>query len=131
MGLKDFGRSDRARDEIVIASEEPQGAYIDHGCEVSGNLCFDDSVRINGRVDGEIACAKTVTVGETAQIDALIRCESIVVHGEVDGTVEARRKITLHKTARVAAEMKTAGIVIEEGARFMGQIRIGNDDASA
>ena len=129
MAFKDFRRAERQDDVEEKAPAEPQGTYIDQGCELSGKLRFDDSVRIDGRIEGEIDCAKTLTVGETARLDALIRCESIVVYGEIQGDVEAQRKITLHKSARVVGEMQTAGIVIEEGARFKGQIIIGSDDA--
>lgn len=105
--------------------------YIDAGSELVGQLRFRDSVRIDGRVEGEIHADKVVVVGESAVVAAAIHAESVVVHGSVEGDVRVRRKITLHKTARVTGEIQTAGIVVEEGARFRGCILIGDDETAA
>ena len=109
----------------------PQGTFIDQGCELSGKLHFTESVYIDGKVDGEIYCEETVHVGESAVIGARIKAESLVIAGTVDGDIFATRKITLQKTASVSGEITTAGIVIEEGARFKGQIVIGGDEPPA
>ena len=105
--------------------------FLDEGCELSGKLRFKDSVEINGKIDGEIECAKTVDIGSAADIHASISAECVVISGAVDGDIVARRKITLHETAHVAGDMRTAGIVIEEGARFKGSIVIGADEPEA
>ena len=106
----------------------PATTFIDRGCELSGNMCFNESVQIDGRIEGEIDAKKSVVVGESAHLQARISAETVVIHGSVDGDVAARRKITLHKTAEVSGDMRTAGIVIEEGAKFKGSIVIGSDD---
>lgn len=107
--------------------EEPK-TFLDEGCELSGQLRFQDSVQIDGRVEGDIECAKTVVVGPGAKVHANISAESVVVSGSVEGDIQARRKITLHETAHLSGDLTTTGIVIEEGARFKGSIVIGGDD---
>ncbi|MDH3211885.1 MAG: polymer-forming cytoskeletal protein [Myxococcales bacterium] len=104
--------------------------YIDEGCEFSGQLRFKDTVRIDGRIEGEIQSQNTVVVGPTGIVRARIESDSVVVLGVVEGDIIARRKITLHETAQVTGEIRTAGIVIEEGARFKGRIAIGSDAAT-
>lgn len=110
------------------APGDSAATYLDAGCELSGELRFKESVRIDGRVEGEIHCAKTVHVGASADLVANIEAESVVISGAVAGDIVARRKITLHKTAAVQGDMKTAGIAIEEGARFKGSISIGLEE---
>jgi len=135
MAFKDFrARPDRdKRDEggeaANTASPETMSTttYLDEGCELTGTLAFREGVRIDGRVEGEIDCKKTVVVGETGKVHAAIRSESVVIHGQVEGDIAASRKITLHKSARVTGDMCTAGIVIEEGARVEGRILIGTE----
>jgi cytoskeletal protein CcmA (bactofilin family) len=102
--------------------------FLDEGCELSGQLRFKDSVQIDGKIEGEIECAKSVIIGSPADIRASISAECVVISGAVTGDIAARRKITLHKTAHVTGDMRTAGIVIEEGARFKGSIVIGADE---
>lgn len=129
MGLKDF----RSRTDATPAPEPKASAttYIDQGCELAGNMRFQETVRVDGHVEGEIECQKTLIVGEAGRIQARVDSECVVIHGTLEGDVRARRKITLHKTARVTGDLSTAGIVIEEGARFQGSIVIGADDTPA
>ena len=110
---------------------KPEATYIDASCEFAGQLRFDEPVRIDGRVSGEIHAKKSLVVGEAASIEADIHAESVIVYGSVDGDIYVRRKITLHKTARVSGEIQTAGIVVDEGARFKGRILIGEEAPEA
>lgn len=112
-------------------SPKYETTYIDAGCEFSGQLRFDEPVRIDGRVSGEIHASKELVVGEAASIEANIRAGSVVVYGRVEGDIYVERKITLHKTAWVTGEIQTSGIVVEEGARFKGRILIGDDTSEA
>jgi cytoskeletal protein CcmA (bactofilin family) len=124
-------RRERRRIEVGMLDETAQpSTFIEQGCELSGEMRFRDSVRIEGRAEGEIRAGGLVIVGESAEIQASVRAEAVIVHGSVDGDIRAKRKITLHKTARVAGELQSAGIVIEEGARFKGCIVIGEDEPS-
>lgn len=100
-------------------------AFIDQGSEFSGKLSFKDTVRIDGRFEGEIKSENTLIVGETGVIDANITSETVVVSGEVNGDVEARTLLHLHKTACVTGNVKTRNLVVEEGATLNGQVDMG------
>lgn len=131
MAFKDIrGRSDARESEAApMGQPKPGMTYIDEGCEFSGKLRFKDTVRIDGRIEGEIQSQNTVVVGPSGHVQAKIESDSVVVLGVVEGDIIARRKITLHETAQVTGEIRTAGIVIEEGARFRGRIAIGAEES--
>jgi len=114
-----------------LAPEVPAPTYIDHGCELIGQLKFKESVRIDGHVEGDISGTKTVTIGQEAIIRARIQADNVVVHGTVEGDIVAQGEIILHKTASVSGELHTAGIVVERGAHLKGCIVIGGDVDSA
>ncbi len=101
-------------------------AFIDQGSEFSGKLSFKDTVRIDGRFEGEIKSENTLIVGETGVIAANITSETVVVSGEVNGDIEARTLLHLHKTARFMGNVKTRNLVIEEGASFNGHVDMGD-----
>ncbi len=123
------GKSETREPDLAPASQPTPGmTYIDEGCEFSGKLKFKDTVRIDGRIEGEIQSQNTVVVGPSGHVRAKIESDSVVVLGVVEGDILARRKITLHRSAQVTGEIRTAGIVIEEGARFRGRIAIGSDE---
>lgn len=132
MALRVMRRSENGTAEAPVAASAPaETTYIDAGAELVGTFSFREGVRLDGRVEGEIRAAGTVTVGEGATIVASIEADSVVVLGTVEGDMRAKRKIVLHRSARVTGEIHTAGIVVEEGARFRGCILIGSDDDAA
>lgn len=105
-------------------------AFIDQGSEFSGKLSFRDTVRIDGRFEGEISSDNTLIVGESGQIHAEIHSEVVIVSGEVEGDIFAARQITLHKTARVRGDLRTQTILIEDGAQLNGRVDTGADAVS-
>jgi cytoskeletal protein CcmA (bactofilin family) len=100
---------------------------IDASTELEGKLRCKQTLRIDGRIKGELECDKTVLVGEGAKVFASIIADEIQISGLVEGDITARRKITLHRTAVVKGDLTTPGIVIEEGAKLKGRIMIGSD----
>ena len=102
--------------------------YIDEGCELSGNLRFSEPVQIDGRIDGDIQCQKTMVIGESGNVRSSVACDSIVVYGGLHGEVDAKHMITIYKSANVTAQIRAGSVVIEEGASFKGQIQIGTQD---
>jgi cytoskeletal protein CcmA (bactofilin family) len=101
---------------------------VDATSEVEGRLRCKETLRIDGRVEGEVECEKTVLVGECAKVHASIAADEVQISGVVQGNIAARRKITLERTAVVTGDLTTPGIVIEEGAKLKGRIVIGSDE---
>ena len=79
----------------------------------------------------EIACEKTLTIGEPARIHASVNSTSVVVAGEVEGDITATDQVTLTKTARLQGNIRTKHIAIEKGAQFHGQISTESAEAPA
>lgn len=100
-------------------------AFIDQGSEFEGKLSFRDTVRIDGRFRGEISSENTLIVGESGQIEAQIRSNTVAISGHVVGDIHAGQKVVLHKTARVDGNVHTPCLVMEEGAVLNGQVQMG------
>ena len=137
MALKSFGRG-TSEFEVpgmdtgssgVSGGSGGLSAFIDQGSEFEGKLSFRDTVRIDGRFRGEIASENTLIVGESGEIHATIRSNTVVVSGLVEGDIIAARKVVLHKTARVTGNLETPSLVVEEGAALDGQIKMPGSDA--
>jgi len=100
-------------------------AFIDQGSEFSGKLSFKDTVRIDGKFDGQISSENTLIVGETGVVKAEIRSEIVIISGEVHGDVYAKAQITLHKTATMFGNLHTKSLMVEDGAQFNGSVEMG------
>ena len=132
MAFKDFGKTKDGGPMAPVANTGVGAltAFIDQGSEFSGKLSFKDTVRIDGRFEGEISSENTLIVGETGSITATIRSQMIVISGEVHGEITASGQVVLHKTARVDGNIHTARLVVEDGAIFTGRIEM-NQKAAA
>ena len=129
MAISGFGRTTKGTDDAAapVPTTNPGAltAFIDQGSEFEGKLTFRDTVRIDGRFQGEISSENTLIVGKTGEIEAVIRSTNVVVNGTVVGDIHASGQLTLHKTARVDGDVSTPLLVVEEGAIFNGNMSMG------
>jgi len=100
-------------------------AFIDQGSEFEGKLSFKDTVRIDGCFRGDISSENTLIVGESGEIEATITSNTIAISGTVVGNVVAKQKVVIHKTGCVQGNIDTPSLVVEEGARLDGQLKMG------
>ena len=128
MALQDFrkGRDGGTPSPVTASGSGALTAFIDQGSEFVGKLSFKDTVRIDGRFEGEISSENTLIVGESGQIFADIVSEIVIVSGRVEGNVKARRQITLHKTGCIVGDIETVSLAVEEGAELHGHVKMGN-----
>ena len=124
------GRKEEGWESRIMSSSTQSGsnltAFIDQGSEFEGKLTFRDTVRIDGRFAGEIASENTLVVGESGQIEAMVRSRNVIVSGSIQGDIHAADRLTLHKTARVDGDVEVGCIAVEEGAVLNGRVTMPN-----
>ena len=91
MAISSFGRGEKGESEPMSSAaaggSTNLSAFIDQGSEFEGKLTFKDTVRIDGRFQGEISSENTLIVGESGVIEATIRSNTVVVSGTVAGDI--------------------------------------------
>ncbi|HXI11459.1 MAG TPA: polymer-forming cytoskeletal protein [Thermoanaerobaculia bacterium] len=95
--------------------------FLDRGSSFSGELEFEDTMRIDGRFVGKILSKNELIVGESANIEGDIHVGKIAISGTVRGTIKADQKIEIHRSGRVYSDLETPALIIEEGAVFEGK----------
>ncbi len=103
-------------------SSNQQEHTIDVDASMQGSLVFKDPVnlRINGKFEGTLEARGNLTIGETAFVNAQIKCENIAISGRVKGDIDAESKIELLKSAVVEGNIKALRLIIADGAIFQG-----------
>ena len=112
----------------LTGAEELNG-FMDEGTEFIGELRFQNTFRIDGRLKGKVLSEHTLIIGESGQVEAEIECAVVSIKGQVSGRVHARQRIELLSGARVQATLVSPRLVIEEGAVFQGQCDMGSATA--
>lgn len=116
-----FGREEspaRVSDELII--------YMGKGVEITGDIRFQGSGRLDGKVNGKINVDGTLILGEGAMISSEIEGGTVIVGGTVKGKILARKKVQLLKTSVVNCDIVSPSLIIEEGAQFNGGAKMGN-----
>lgn len=95
--------------------------FIGAGTTVEGKIKSQGSIRIDGKIIGEINAAENLAVGNTADIEGTIVAKNITIGGNLKGTVKAAEKLVLESKAVVKGDVRAGKLVIDEGAVFDGK----------
>ncbi len=99
--------------------------FLGKGVDFKGVVHFDGTVRIDGRLEGEIHTNGTLIVTENAVIKAIISAGSLICSGKISGTINAAEKVELMKPAVLIGDVRSPSISIEPGAHFHGMCDMG------
>ena len=105
-------------------------AFVGLGSELEGKLNFTGSVRLDGRVTGQITSQGLLIIGPKGRIQADISVETIIICGEVRGEVTASDRIELRPPAKVYGTLTTPALTIHEGVLFEGNCRMSEESSS-
>lgn len=94
--------------------------FVDRGSQIEGELRFENTFRVDGRVSGSVSSEGDLVVGEGGEVDGEIRVGRLFVSGTVKGSVEALRRVQISPGGRVFADLDTPSLAIEDGAIFQG-----------
>ncbi len=115
-------RSEVGSDEII--------AFLGKGTEFKGVISYEGTVRIDGKIEGEVITKGTLVVGETAQVDAEISAGTVVCGGKITGNINASTKVHLIAPAVLSGSVKTPILIIDEGVKFNGNCDMGKTESS-
>jgi cytoskeletal protein CcmA (bactofilin family) len=108
----------------LVKSQERFDTLIGRQTEIHGSLRVVQSVRIDGKVIGNIEAPKdqaiTVVVGEEGEIHGDVIASRVIVAGKISGNIDAHERVELHASALVQGDVKYGSIAVEHGARLLG-----------
>jgi cytoskeletal protein CcmA (bactofilin family) len=87
----------------------------------SGVLKFRESLKIDGKFEGEIESPGFLFIDNGAVVKANIKVGSVVVGGVVRGNIEASERLEMLATGRVFGNIRTAKLNIADGVVFEGK----------
>lgn len=95
------------------------------GVVLKGEIHVEGTVRIDGRLDGEIQTKGQVIIGEDGLVHGTITCGALVSSGRIKAKVTANERVQLLKTATLIGEILTPVLTMEEGAKLQGTTDMG------
>ena len=105
-------------------------SVIAQGMRVVGDIDCGGVLKIEGVVEGTIRGPRQLLLGRQGEVKGDIHAREIVLGGRVEGTVVADERIEIQGTAFVIGDVHTKSIVVLEGGRINGAVRM-DDGVSA
>jgi cytoskeletal protein CcmA (bactofilin family) len=87
---------------------------------VEGKMTSEGSVRIDGKLVGDVIAKANAAVGLTGTVDGSVRAKNVAVAGKLKGSVAALEKLILENKSVVKGDIRAARLVVDEGATFDG-----------
>lgn len=95
-----------------------------------GNIKTDKTIRVDGKILGNIETTAGVLVGADAVIEGDIKAEIVMLGGTVRGNISAPEGIEILPKARMFGDIKTNILTIAEGAYFEGRSHMFKEENS-
>ncbi|QWD79351.1 polymer-forming cytoskeletal protein [Polynucleobacter sp. MWH-Spelu-300-X4] len=125
----------KRKSSLLVPTNEKFDTLVGKTTEIVGKVILAESLRIDGKISGNIECqpdAKvTVAIGQDGEVVGDIHAYRVVVAGKVEGSIYASERAEFHPTARVHGDVTYGSIGVEHGAKIMGQMIQGVDKKTA
>lgn len=96
--------------------------------ELDGNIKSLGTIRIDGKITGDLQVKKGIVIGDKGKIIGNIETELAIIYGEIYGNINAG-KLEIKKTGSIHGDIKTDSITMELGAQYNGKLEM-KDHAS-
>ena len=121
----------------MATNSEKFDTIVGRTTTIQGNMVLLDSIRIDGRVLGNIEsapdCKIAVAIGPTGEVTGDVKAHRVMVAGKVFGNIHAADRVELQKDSSVQGDISYGSFAVEHGAKLSGlviQSKILNDSAS-
>lgn len=117
---------EKFKNKTFSATQERFDTLVGRTTTVFGRLVLLDSVRIDGKVFGNIETTPdnkiSVAIGPTGEVKGDITAHRVLVAGKVEGNIYAAERVEFHKDAVVNGDISYGSIAVEHGARLLGMV---------
>lgn len=106
--------------------QPPIKSLIAQGSKIEGNLIFNDGLRIDGEVVGDIKSDSTspsiLVISETATVRGEVHADHVIINGRVCGPVHTNELLELQPKAQIEGDVHYKALEMHQGATISGQL---------
>lgn len=119
-----FGKDETGTKAARGANGETTLSIVSAGTTLTGDIECNGILKIEGRIDGSVRRARQVMLAKEGAVHGDVTAQEVVVGGVIHGNVSASDRLELQTTAIVNGEITTKSIIVMEGARINGGVKM-------
>ena len=104
-------------------SNENHESVIGADVEIVGTVKSNGSIRLDGKLEGELQCGGNAVLGKNAQVKGNVTATSVSIEGKINGNILAKDKIEMKASATVNGD-KARRLSVEDGVTFAGRSEV-------
>ncbi|MDB5896681.1 MAG: putative Integral rane protein CcmA [Ramlibacter sp.] len=118
-------------------AQPPIKSLIAAGTRIEGNMKFNEGLRVDGEVFGDILAtpdesgSSLLVISEAAVVQGAITADHVIINGTVRGPVNAKELLELQPKAKIEGDVSYVALEMHQGAVISGQLRPLMANASA
>jgi len=109
--------------------ETISNTVIGESIVVNGKLSGDENLTVVGRGEGSLDLTSTLNVEAGGIVKAEVSVNNAIISGVVVGNISAKDCVEITQEGRMVGDIRAPRIIIIEGARFRGNIDMGDLEA--
>jgi cytoskeletal protein CcmA (bactofilin family) len=106
-------------------SDNENVTFLGKSAHFKGIIRFDGTIRVDGRLEGEIYTSGVLIIGEHGVVKGIVSAATVITSGKVNGTVTAVEQVQILKPGILIGDIRTPAISIEDGSHFHGMCDMG------
>lgn len=118
-------KTDNAASKNPLPAASSANCVVAKGTKIEGNFRSPENIRMDGTVVGEVRCDKKLVMGEKSTVEGKVFAQDAVIMGTVNGDVSITETLHLQSTAKVKGNITAKFMIVDEGAVFDGECKIG------
>jgi cytoskeletal protein CcmA (bactofilin family) len=114
-----------------VTEQTEISAFLGKGTEFKGVLSFEGTIRVDGKVEGEVVSKDTLIAGDSAFLQGEIAIGTLISSGKIVGNITAGQKVHILAPGVIQGNIKTPKLIIEEGVTFDGKCEMAGEKKAA
>lgn len=114
---KDIKKENQVKPDVIET-------IIGLNSEVEGTVTSQGSLRIDGKLRGDVRINGNLIVGDQGFLEGGVTAKNVVVAGKITGNITALEKIEINKSGTLVGDIVSKFVVIEEGSQFTGHCKM-------
>jgi cytoskeletal protein CcmA (bactofilin family) len=110
-----------------LKKQPPIRSLIGEGTVVHGEVRFEEGLRIDGEVQGDVTAigdsGTLLVISEKARVQGKVKGGHVIINGSVVGPVECDGLLELQPKARIEGNVRYGTIEMHQGAAIDGEVR--------